>query len=78
VARAAEALGVDAKAAAAAVEREDRARHEFLKAHFRVDADDPLNYDLTLNTAHLDVEAAAAAIEAVYRLRFPEAARAAV
>jgi cytidylate kinase len=76
VTRAAEALGVDREAAAAAVEREDRARHEFLKAHFRVDPDDPLNYDLTLNTANLDVDGAAAAIEAVYRVRFPGASAA--
>jgi cytidylate kinase len=44
------------------VVRIDRARKRYLKTHYRADVDDPLLYDLVINTDRLDDEAAAALI----------------
>jgi hypothetical protein len=46
------------KAARAEVERSDRERRALARRHFQQDISDPLNQDLTINTAELTVEAA--------------------
>ena len=46
------------KAARAEVERSDRERRALARRHFKQDISDPLNQDLTVNTAELTVEAA--------------------
>ncbi len=51
------------------------AREEFIKQYFRKDVSQCVNYDLTINTANYDIDAAAAlAIEAFYR-KFPRIMR---
>ena len=43
--------------AKAYVRREDRARQRYMKHHFNCDVDDPLYYDLVINTDHYSDEA---------------------
>jgi hypothetical protein len=38
----------------------DNSIHEFTKRYFRAEIDDPVHYDLVINTGHFSVEAAAA------------------
>ena len=44
---------LDADTARARVEASDAQRERFLRKHFRVEPDDPRQYDLVLNTANL-------------------------
>lgn len=46
------------KAARVAVERSDRERASLTRRHYRQQADDPLNHDITVNTAEMTIEAA--------------------
>jgi hypothetical protein len=46
--------GLDHAAAAAEVARIDRARKHYIKSRFKKDIDDPLGYDLVLNTDDFD------------------------
>lgn len=55
-------LGVGDSESRAHVHRTDRARRRYVMAHFDRDIDDPLDYDLTLNTDNLSDEDAARAI----------------
>lgn len=60
--------GYDEAKAARFVDDRDRERVKFLKDHFKKDANDPLNYDLVLNTSRFSVdEAAELVIEALQR-----------
>lgn len=59
-------FGLSRKQAAAEVVRLDRARKRYIRAHFKADIDDPLLYDLTLNTDRFsDMEAARLIITAL-------------
>ena len=47
------------KKAAEYVRKKDRARRRYLKRYFNVAIDDPLNYDLVINTGRVSFEEAA-------------------
>jgi hypothetical protein len=60
--------GLDHAAAAAEVARIDRARKRFIKSRFKKDIDDPLGYDLVLNTDEFDDgQAVAVILAAIHR-----------
>ncbi len=54
-----EVYRLDAKAAAEFVRKEDQGRRKYLKAYYDKDIDDPLIYDLVINTDAISYEAAA-------------------
>jgi CMP/dCMP kinase len=54
--------GISKDAAAARVAASDRARAAFLKRSYRISGEDPLLYDLLLNTARLGVASCVAAV----------------
>jgi cytidylate kinase len=54
--------GLSAVEAERWVDHTDRERTLFVKSHFHIDADDPLHYDLVLNSRRLSAEACAAVI----------------
>ena len=62
VRRAQELLGVTADKAERWVDKQDHDRKAFVKFHFAVDADDPLGYDLLLNSGTFDIEECATII----------------
>jgi cytidylate kinase len=47
------------KTAKKEIHRFDSSRHEFVKRYFKADLEDPINYDLVVNTEHLGYEDAA-------------------
>lgn len=61
--------------ARATIERIDADRHKFVKQYFNEDIENPLNYDLVINTTFLDVDAAADIIEETYFRKFPQQKR---
>jgi len=61
---------VSLKEAEERVERREARRKEFVKKSFNADIDDPLHYDLVLNTGAITIEDAVAAIMALYSKRF--------
>ncbi len=58
-------------AAAAALEREDAARREFLLHHFKRDPDDPSHYDLVVNLGTLSLDAGVALLVDALLVRYP-------
>ncbi len=58
VARIAERYGISLGAARAQVKASDRQRRIFLKRFYNIDANDPLLYDLVINTARMTAETA--------------------
>lgn len=54
--------GLDRKQAREFIEKEDRGRTRYLREHFKAEIDDPLLYDLILNTDRISHEQAAALI----------------
>lgn len=54
--------GLDAKAAKEFVEKTDEGRRRYARHYFQADLDDPLLYDLVINTARLGTDQAAALI----------------
>lgn len=54
--------GVSRAVAAEQIEKKDRERDRFIKAHFRVDPTDPVNYDLVLNVARLSTKECASLV----------------
>lgn len=62
--------GYDRKAAINFIKREDRGRKRFVKEHFDVDPENPLLYDLGINTDRVSYEEAAALIGAEVIRRF--------
>jgi cytidylate kinase len=55
-------MNVDAKEAQKHIERFDNASHEFLKRYYHAKVEDPVHYDLVINTEHLSPEAAASIV----------------
>jgi cytidylate kinase len=50
------------KAAKQEISRFDSSRHEFVKRYFKTELEDPIHYDLVINTEHLSFEDAASII----------------
>lgn len=50
---------IDDKAARDLIQREDRGRERYLRAHYNADIDDPMLYHLTINTGVVGTETAA-------------------
>ena len=59
IARIQDRLKLDRKTAVEFIARADRGRQRYLKEHFRENIDDPLSYDLTVNTDRLSCDDAA-------------------
>jgi len=55
-------LKLDEVAAKKEIARFDSSRNEFIKRYFQAEMEDPVYYDLVINTEHLSVEAAASII----------------
>jgi cytidylate kinase len=71
--RLARTRGLSAADAEAVLTTEDRERRAFLRHHFGVAEDDPLHYDLVLNTATLSLDACARVVLEALWDRFPGA-----
>jgi hypothetical protein len=67
--RAAEINACSYKAACRTIHHEDHGRAAYLRSHFDQAIDDPLAYDITLNTGRLTPADAAAALHALLRRR---------
>lgn len=61
--------GIGMEAARQQMEKSDRGRAAFYKRLWKVDVEDPRLYDLTINTARLDFDAAAEVVAAAARLK---------
>jgi cytidylate kinase len=57
-----EGLNIDQEAAKAEIAHFDGAVQEFVKRYFKAAMEDPLHYDLVINTGHLDFQAAATVV----------------
>jgi len=55
-------LGLDQEAAKREIARVDSSNRQFVKRHFRVEVEDPVNYDLVINTKSLSFQAAASIV----------------
>jgi len=75
VERAAKQRGLESARAQSMLREEDARRTEFVHHHFGARLDDPLRYDLVLNTGMLGLEAAANLVVEAHRTRFPHVAR---
>lgn len=62
VKRVIEDMKVDEQAARKEIARFDSSRREFIKRYFKAELEDPLHYDLVINTEHLSFEAAASVV----------------
>jgi cytidylate kinase len=62
VKRVMESLKVDGETAKGEIADFDSRRREFTKRYFKAELEDPANYDLVINTGHLDFETAAAIV----------------
>jgi cytidylate kinase len=60
---------LDEEAAREEITSFDTSRHEFIKRYFQAELEDPLNYDLVINTGRLNFEAAASNIINAFRSR---------
>ena len=49
----------------------DQERRKFIKRHFDKAIDDPVHYDLVINTSHIDLDGAMEIIIAAYQRKFP-------
>jgi len=52
--------------------RSDRQRRDFVKKMFRLDINDPIHYDLTINTDYIGIEEATDVIITALRAKFPQ------
>jgi cytidylate kinase len=73
--RVAKQRGLERAPAEAMLRDEDARRTEFVRHHFGARLDDPLCYDLVLNTGMLGLEAAANLVVEAYQTRFPRGER---
>lgn len=67
--------GLDRAHAETRLAQEDGTRSEFVRHHFGARLDDPLAYDLVVNTGALGIEVAADTVIDVMRRRFPQVVR---
>lgn len=70
IARFAEREGIDKREAERRVRRVERERRAFNKRYFGKEVDDPLHFDLVVNTGWTTPKAAADVVVAAYRARF--------
>jgi cytidylate kinase len=63
------AYEVTSKEAEKRIMETEKDRRAFVKNYFHADLTDPVNYDLTLNTAHYNVEAASRIIKEAFNSR---------
>jgi cytidylate kinase len=61
--------GVDEETAREKINRYDSNRREFIKKYFKEELEDPMHYDMTINTANLSFESAASIIIKVVPLK---------
>lgn len=71
--RVAKQRGLDVAHAEAVLREEDVRRTEFIRHHFGARLDDPLRYDIVLNTGMISLEAAANLVVEAHQTRFPHA-----
>jgi len=76
--RLAESRGLSHEQAAEHLAEEDAKRREFFRHQFGAAIDDPLHYDIVLNTGTLSIDAAVDVIVAALECRFPGAVPVAV
>jgi cytidylate kinase len=69
ICRATKLLDIPTAEATRRVKQDDAARAAFVRSHFDEDVDDPLAYDLTINTGEMDARAAAKTLFAALRER---------
>jgi hypothetical protein len=55
-------MKLDEKKAREEIKKFDDSLREFMKRYFRAEANDPVHYDLVINTGHFSIEAAAALV----------------
>jgi cytidylate kinase len=77
IGRLAESRGLSHEQAAEMIGEEDARRREFFRHQFGVSPDDPLHYDIVVNTGTLGIDAAVDVIIDALRCRFPGAVPAA-
>ena len=63
------AYGVTYKEAEKRISKTEKNRRAFIKKYFNADLTDPINYDLTLNTAHYTAESAAKIVREAFNSR---------
>ncbi len=68
-------LKLDQEAARQEITRFDGSRHEFIKRHFQAEREDPLHYDLVINTGRLSFDATASNIINAFRSKKPAGVR---
>jgi cytidylate kinase len=54
------------------LDKGDQERRKFIKRHFDKDIDDPVHYDLVINTSYIDLDGAMDLIIVAYQRRFSE------
>lgn len=69
VGRVMETLKLDEQSAKQEIERFDNSHRQFARRYFKADLEDPLNYELVINTQHLNYEAAASIIDGTIPFR---------
>jgi cytidylate kinase len=69
VKRVMDSYGLDEEAAAEKIRNYDTNRHMFIKKYFKAELEDPVNYDMTVNTGHINYEAAVTLIIEALRLK---------
>lgn len=69
-----ELLHLDRKVATEFIEKGDRGHQRYLREHFKVEVDDPLHYDLVINTDRVSCERAALLLADELLARNPKAA----
>lgn len=62
VKRVTESMNLDEEAAKKEIARFDNSRREFIKKYFQAELEDPVYYDLVINTEHLSFESAASIV----------------
>lgn len=64
-----ESLKLDEESTRKEINRDDSSRREFTKRYFKAELEDPVNYDLVINTGKLNVEAGVSIIAHAIRLQ---------
>lgn len=61
--------GLDEKAAREEIKHHDNSLREFFRRYFQAETDEPVHYDLVINTAHFSIEAAVQIVLHALRLK---------